>query len=493
MESSFISAENSVYRYIKFLCMCFILSACQFQQYTAKPIDISATANRIENKTPENEQFKQYLLNNGYKVEQLPIQHWGLAELTYCALFFHPSLDVARAQWRTAEHAKLTAGASLPSTINGNIGNSNNANNDKSPYLFGLSIGIPIETSSKREIRIENAAHLSEAAKLEIAQSAWQLRHQVASALYNYQFNQLELNILDTEYQYRQSIVAMIEKRVALGMASNIELSTAKSQRQSVLAELNAKQNNNLILLTQLANHLGLPVSAVKHMTLAEMADPEPVADMAAKTADSLQSNTLLNRLDIRAALERYASAEARLKLEIARQYPDLVMSPAYTYEFGNQVWALGISGLMTFLNKNKFAIAEATDLREMEGAQFEFLQSNAIAETNTAKAKLFQARETLAHQKQLHVSQIMNTQRMKNQFLAGEIDRLTYTLAQLEEVASKKNVALSSFLLQLAILELENVQQKPLNENIPFETIALDQHPLNKHINRNGLMEIKK
>jgi len=447
-------------------CLPIAFVACGFQQYVAKPIDTSAVAHKIDNKRPDDSQFHQFLISNGYSPDRLPIQQWGLDELIYCALFFHPSLDVARAQWRAAEAAKLTAAEKPKPTIKGNVANSNNANNDISPYALGLSIDIPIETANKRSIRIENAEHLSLAARLKIAQTAWQLRNQVAQSLYEYQFNQQQIKLLTSEQSQRQNIVAIYQKRISLGESSNIELSTAKLQLQSITTELNDKQRNQLVLLSQLAASLGLSINQLAKMPLADTANVEPLASslISGQAAPSdIQSRALLNRLDIRIALERYAAAEAKLKLEIAKQYPDISISPGYAYEFGNKVWSLGLSSLLTFLNKNKLAIAEATQLREVEAAQFEALQASVISEVNTANAKLAQANQILENQKNLYQQQQQNTQRMERRLLAGEIDRLELTYAKLEETVAEKNVALGQFQLESAINELENALQLPL------------------------------
>ena len=165
------------------------LTACNFIQYQPKAIDIQLNAEKIASKNPSGPEFTEYLINNGYKKEQLPLKQWGVDELTYCALFFHPSLDVDRAQWRAADAAVGMASARPIPTINTSVANNSRANDAKSPYAFSLSIDIPIETSNKREIRIENAQHLSLAAKLQIAQSAWQLRNNVFLSIIAYQFN----------------------------------------------------------------------------------------------------------------------------------------------------------------------------------------------------------------------------------------------------------------------------------------------------------------
>jgi outer membrane protein TolC len=439
------------------------LVSCGFQEYVAKPIDKAAITEKITARRADDQQFQQYLLNNGYSAEQLPIKLWTRNDLIYCALFFNPSLDVARAQWRSAEAAKLTAAEMRLPTISGNYAKSNNASEEISPHAYSLSIDLPIETANKRNIRIESAQHLAEAAKLRIAQAAWQLRNEVTKTLYDLQFNQQLIKMLSKEQAQKQDIVSIFQKRISLGESSNIELSKAKLQLQATTTELESTQRNHLTLLARLANQLGLSLAQVEQMQLAQAANANMlIEDVPA----DMQSIALLNRLDIRLALERYAVAEAKLKLEIAKQYPDLKLSPGYTYEFGDKIWSLGLSSLMTILTKNKLAIAEASQLREVEAAQFESLQANVISEVNIANAKLTQARQLLENQNRLFQQQQTNTLRMDRRFNSGESDRLELTYAKLEEVVAEKSLSLANFQFATSINELENVIQAPLADS---------------------------
>ena len=443
--------------------LCLGITACGFQEYIAKPIDTTALGQKIAARRADNEQFHQYLINNGYPSARLPIQQWKLDDLIHCALFFNPSLDIARAQWRSAEAAKLTAAEMRLPTIGGQYSKSNNASEEISPHAYGLSIEIPIETANKRNIRIESAQHLSEAAKLRIAQAAWQLRNDVARTFNEYQANRQQIKLLSKEQHYRQDVVAIYQKRIDLGESSNIELSKAKLQLQTLNTELESKQRNHLVLLSGLANSLGLPLAQVEQMQIADTADTK-VLDTPIPA--DLQTRALLNRLDIRIALERYAVAEAKLKLEIAKQYPDIVISPGYAYEFGDKIWSLGLSSLMTILTKNKLAIAEATQLREVEARQFEALQTNVIAEVNVANARLTQALQLLNNQKNLYQQQQANTMRMDSKLRAGEIDRLELNYAKLEEVLAEQHIAIAHFQLASSVNDLENAIQAPLTDS---------------------------
>ena len=450
-----------------------LLTGCNFIQYQPKAIDIKINAEKIASKDPSNPEFTKYLVNNGYKKDQLPLKQWGVEELTSCALFFHPSLDVDRAKWRAAEAAVGTAGARPTPSINASTANNSRTNEAKSPYAFGLSIDIPIETSNKREIRIENAKHLSLAAKLQIAQNAWQLRNQVTLSLNAYQFNLKQSHLLKTETIQRAEIVAIYQKRLAMGAGSNVELSTANLLLQSSSAALQANELNRLVLISSLATNLGVSLPKVQKMNIATDSD----SLLTLKLEPELQAEAVFNRLDLRIALERYAAAEAKLKLEIAKQYPDIAISPGYAYEYGDRVWSLGLSGLLSILNKNKVNINEAFSLREVEASQTEALQSKIMSDASVAYAQLLQAQKVLENQQAMLKQQQHNTQQMSKRLAAGEIDKLELTFAKLELNASEKNLALAHFQLKMAEAELENTLQKPLIQsttNLDIESISL-------------------
>lgn len=443
-----------------FFCFPLVLAGCSFQKYESRPIKPSENLAKFEQKDPTSKQFQQYLLNNGYRAEDLPLQKWGLDELTYCALFFHPSLDVARAQWRAVQLGETLAKTHPLPILNGNIAHSNDP--EKKPFAFGFSIDIPIETANKRNLRIENAQHLSQASKLEIAQTAWQLRDNIAQTLTELQLNQSELGLLTEEHSRRQEIVHMIQKRVAAGAASNVELSNANIQLQAANSSLNAEHQKTIVLLSKLASNIGLPLAKVESMSL----EKTDMRQLQPTPSQDLQATALLNRIDIRIALERYAVAEAKLKLEIAKQYPDIVISPGAAFEFGDNIWSLGVSGLLTFLNKNKLGIADATQLREVEAAQFEALQTKVILDATVANTHVNQARRDLENRKQMLLQQQSHTQRMQRKFSAGEIDRLEMTYSTIENINAEKSVALANFQLNKSLDQLESILQKPLVQN---------------------------
>lgn len=436
-----------------------LLFGCQFQAYQAKPIDPQKVSVAFEQRSFSDQKFQEFLITQGYAASELPLTTWDLKALTLCAHYFHPSLNVARAHWKAAQISEKTAAEKPLPTINTTFSRSNQANEDINPFAYQFSIDIPIETHNKRQIQIEGFSHLTEIAKLEIAQTAWQLRQNIALTLIEMHWQETQQQLLKNEVANKENIVSMLEKRKQFGLASSIELSQSKLQLQNSQMTLSNLQTQKTALQSQLAITLGLPLNVVQQMPLAV----KHAENSHSPHTEAIKKSALQNRLDVHIALEQYKIAENKLKLEIAKQYPDITISPGLAYEFGDTVWSLGFSGLMNLLKKNKVAIAEAEQLREVEVAKFEALQANVIGEANLANAQLVEAQTALEQKIRQHDLVKQTFDKTKAQFDAGEIDRLALTYAKLALENSEKDIALSKYNLEKAQLQLENIVQAPL------------------------------
>ena len=450
-----------------------MVSGCGFQSYFPKPIEPTKVASKLEQRSSSDADFQAYLIAQAYPKNQLPINVWGEKELTLSALFFHPDLNVARAQWRAAQSAQITAAQRPEIGINGGLENHSQAA-DKSPWTYQLGIEVPIVTAGKREAKIAQAAGLSEAARIEIAQSAWQVHSRVAKSLLEYQYALAQSLTLKNEVALRTLITEMLMKRLDAGMASNIEVSNARIALQKAEQAYMVEAGRITTLGAALANDAGFSQSAFSQLNIKPFELSEPVS------FDQLQYEALLNRLDIRAALARYEAAEARLRLEIAKQYPDITLSPSKTLDQGDKIWSLGFSSLLTLINKNRGMIAEATSLREVQVAQFEALQSKVIGDLNQATAAYQASIEANTKAKALLASQLKRTQQTERQFNAGLADRLAFTTTQLENIIATQGVLNTAYQVQIAKLNLEDVVQRPLDQRLtmPSDTDLASNNP---------------
>jgi len=116
--------------------------------------------------------------------------------LTLAGCYYHPDLDVARAQVRLAEASLITAGARPnPSLTTGG----GYTNSPESPVVFQFEPGLLIETARKRSYRLLRARKLFEASKLALAEAAWQVRSRVRTALARRIFALRRVELLEAE------------------------------------------------------------------------------------------------------------------------------------------------------------------------------------------------------------------------------------------------------------------------------------------------------
>lgn len=448
-----------------------LLSSCAYQTYTAKPLDSEKISSEFRSRDPFSADYQTYLKNQGYQDKQLPLRGWGLSELTYSALYFHSDLDVARAQWRASLAAEKTAGQRQNPGISGDIENHSETDNGISPWTFGLAIDIPLETGGKRQARIDQASSLSEAARIEIAQTAWKVRSRVHASWVAYQTALNQVELLQEELSLRTEINEMLEARFKAGMVSSVESANTRLLLQKTQQLLAAEKANLAQLKSRLASDAGLSIEAfnkihlVTDKTLLDNRRQDFIADP--ETLAKVQESAVLNRLDIRAALARYDAAEARLRLEIARQYPDIILSPGYSYDQGDKIWSIGLSTLLSLLNRNEGNIAEAEAQRELEAARFRALQTGILAELEGRKAAYIQALNSLGDAKRLLDAQIARTQLMQKQFDQGIADRLELTTASLENLLAQQTLILSETRVQQTGHALEEAMQYPLENPI--------------------------
>ena len=443
-----------------------MVSGCGFQSYLPKPIEPAKIANKLEQRSVSDADFQTFLAAQEYPKNQLPIALWGENELSLSALFFHPDLNTARAQWRAAQAVQMTAAQRPEIGISGSADNHSQHKN-KSPWTYTLGIDIPIVTAGKREAQIAQAAGLTEAARIEIAQTAWQVHSRVAKSLLEYQYSVAQSAILKNEVTLRTAIADMLVKRMDAGMASSIEVSNARISLQKAEQAYMAESGRIAALGAALANDAGLSLSAFSQIKVQAFAKTEPVS------LNDLQYEALLNRLDIRASLARYEAAEAKLRLEIAKQYPDITLSPSKTLDQGDKIWSLGFSSLLTLINKNRGMIAEATALRELEVTQFEALQTKVIGDLNQSKASYQAALEANTKAQAVLESQQKRTEQAERQFNAGFADRLAFTSTQLENIIATQSVLSTAYQAQITKLNLEDVLQRPIDTRLTLPSEA--------------------
>lgn len=398
------------------------------------------------------------------------VQQWDLPQLTQAALRLHPDLAVARAQWRAAQAAEITAGQKPNPTLSAG-GEHHSRADGISPWTFTLGIDIPIETHGKREARIAEATALSDAAKLDIAQTAWQVRSRLRTKLLDLYAIEVRARQLQREADVRIQIVALLEARANAGLVAGTDLADARLLLQKSRTALEAETARRAEARAAIAASIGVPAAAFAGAPISFAAFEH---DTATLPAEDVQRAALFNRPEVRKALANYAAAEARLQLEIAKQYPDFSIAPGYSWDQGDNRWGLSLVSIaLSMLNKNEGPIKQAQAQREVLAQQFNALQASVIGEQAQALAAWQAAKTQTDKTRQLVDAQQARLAQTQRQFDAGYADRLELTTAQLELVTAQAAVLDAQLNTQRALGQLEDAVQQPLDGSAPLPALT--------------------
>ncbi|MBI3851556.1 MAG: TolC family protein [Verrucomicrobia bacterium] len=438
-----------------------VLTGCA--RFQSQPLAPAETASKLEARTLHNPDLKKFLEKNLHReLTTWPLKSWDFSALTLVAFYYHPSLDVAHAQYGVAQAGVITAGGKPNPTVGLVPEYTVNAARGMSPWLAGVNFDIPIETANKRGYRITRARHLSEATRLNIATVAWQVRSNLRRSLLDYTISLRREEILKTQQTTQTEMVKLMAQRLAAGAIAPTELSTARIGLDKTRLELGTAQSQSAEGRARVAEALGLPLSALDEVGLALDLERSAPADL---TTTEARREALQSRADILSALAEYAASQSALQLEIARQYADIHLNPGYQFDQGENKWALGLSAELPVLNQNQGPITEAKARRTEAAARFTALQANVIAEIDRVTAAYRVAQEQLATGDSLLATQKKQGAAALSQFQAGAIDRLELLGAQLElggaELLRLEGLART----QLAVAALEDAVQRPVLE----------------------------
>jgi outer membrane protein TolC len=288
------------------------------------------------------------------------------------------------------------------------------------------------------------------------------------------------LELLRWEERVRSDSVHLLEARLKVGEAARPELDTLRMDLAALSVRLRTAKGRVSETKTALANAVGVLGSALEGVQLVWPGLDNPSASQSLST-EQIQRAAVLNRLDVRRVLAEYAAAEANLQLEVAKQYPDIQLGPAYDFDEGHNKFSVGVGMTLPLFNRNQGPIAEAVARRKQEAASFLATQARVIAESETTLGLYKVALEELADTERL--AELQETRlRMANTSLAhGESDRLMLSQTLLESVAAQEARVQSIYHAQAALGSLEDAVQRPLGPDFKSATPrpeAIYEHP---------------
>ena len=430
--------------------------------YRATPIHAPELETAYRARTLDNAQLRSFVeVGVGTGLSTWPPLALDLKTLTFIGYYYSAGLDVARAQVAVAEAGIRAAGARVNPDLAVNVGYNGNP---ESHLEYGLVPAFTLETAGKRGYRILRVARPAAAARSGLSEAGWLLRSRVRAAFVNHVLATQRLGVLRTEQGVRREIVEIFDRRLAVGEAARPELDVYRVDLITTDAAVRAVTGDVAQTRATLANAVGVPLAALQDVPVESSSLEAPPVEEALPIR-TLQRAGVLHRADLQRSLADYAAADAGLRLELARQYPDVVLSPGYTFEEGFARYVLGAAlQPLALFHRNQGPIAVAEAQRLEAASRFEALQAQAIGEMERA---LVQYRAALEEWREAN-DRLVGVQRdredaARRALAAGEGDRLSLATVELQSVTTARVRLDALTRVQTALGTLEDSMQQPL------------------------------
>jgi outer membrane protein, heavy metal efflux system len=443
-------------------CLLIAVLACipACARFRPQPISAERTADLFGSRSLADPGLQEFLAANQLATNA-PV--WDLKALTLAAFYYQPSLAEARSQLLAVQAAIITAGQRPNPSVSVTPGYDTQIPDNPSPWLVPVTFDFPIETAGKREKRLAQAEHLSEAARWNLVGAVWQVRSQIRATLLNLYYAGQAGSLLARQELAESNVVRLLEGQLAAGVVSEFEvtqariaLNTTQLAQQDFIGKFNQAR-------VELARALGVPARALHGVELSYAALNQFPREL---TRPEVRRQALLNRADVRGALAEYAASQSALQLEIANQYPDVHLGPGYAWNSGNagdNEWSLGLTVTLPVLNHNQGPVAEAEAKRTQAAAHFRTVQANAVAQIDSALVGYQAALNQAATAKALLDNLQNRLSAVRAQAQAGEVDPLAVAAAEVEFGAGAQNQLDALVKAQTALGQLEDAVQSPL------------------------------
>jgi outer membrane protein, heavy metal efflux system len=330
-----------------------------------------------------------------------PADGLSLEEAETVALVFNPDLRLARLHAGVARALADHAGLWEDPVFQVDI--LHILESVSKPWIFSPGIALTLPLSGRLNIEWERAAASLRAELLRVAEAEWTVQRELRETWAAWTALQLKVDeterLIDTLHRLVEATSMLVDAGEMLRTQAAlfaIERGQRLQDDRRIAAEL-------VQVELQLKQIMGLsPDAAVELIPgihgLAESVSPEDSWEAAALAA----RNPTLLRMGT-----EYQAAEESLREQIARQYPDLVIGPAYESDQGqSRIGLLGGISLPVF-NRNRRGIAEAEAQRELARGSFEVAAERLLADLAATEAHLRSLRDQRQYVEQDLVPQI--------------------------------------------------------------------------------------
>lgn len=387
---------------------------------------------------------------------------WTTADLLETALARNPQVAAALER-RRAALAALRAARQPPSpslTLTAEYAK------DHPHWGYGAAGDFPLRLRAARGAEINTAELQALQALYDHAEAVWGVRTAIAKAAASVVFADDEVAGADRLEALRRDRLARIERRIALGEDDRPMGLMAQADLAAAAARGREARAGQAQARLALAAALGLPLSAIADLRLA------PASAHAPDVSAVWRQEAIAQRADVLRAVADYDLAEAALRGEVARQYPQIRLAPGYMYDHGVSKLPFDLGLALPPFDGNRSGIARAEANRAAAGRALEATQADVLARIDAAAAALLAA-ETAASKAEtddLGAAKAL-ADRTDRAVTAGAADRVDDLGARAALAQAQLNLIVAQGAVRTAVADLEDALRRPFD---PAEAAVL-------------------
>jgi outer membrane protein, heavy metal efflux system len=427
-----------------------LLAACA--QFEEKPLSAEATGAAFSERSLSDPGLLCFL-----KQEGASSGAWSLDQLALAGVYFHGDVALAIAEADEVS-AAITTARQRPNPVFTFAPQWTGSPLAFTPWFFLTSIAIPIETAHKRSYRIEQAEALADASRWRVSARAWTARSRVRAAMLECYGAKENTRLLQREESLNQDVITKLEAQMEVGDISPPEISQARLMLNRTRLSLQDARRLGTMAEARLAAAVGIPLPELAAAAL----DFSAFERLPGTISSQIRRVALTQRADLIALLDEYVAAESALKLELAKQYPDLMLQPGYDYNSGQNRWQLHFVFTIP-LNQNRGPIAQAEAKRVTAEKRFLAHQNQIEGEIDIALAGYEASRAKARVAGQLAAESAAATDATQRRIEAGELSSIELVRRQLEASTAGAAVISAKIEAQMAAGALEDAIHAPL------------------------------
>ena len=397
-------------RYIKYLfapCILLLFNGCAKYQFIPEPVNTNIFMSEINSWSIEDPGLNKFLEGNGISRDLLNSRKFSIKRLYLTGLYFNPEMQTAYKKMRKAQiifdHSdyRINPQFSFPFEYH------SDTSGGRSPWTIGAVLDFIYERKGKREARIASAEVQLLNTRLAIDKLAIEIYTNFQRQYQAYVISQAKITEMENEVAVLKELLGQLQKKYELGGASQFEISTVELELQQRKFKLSLEKNilqeyrDNLLAMTNLAHAEYQQIEIIYEYPLATTRALYQDHELLKLDISQLQLKMLDNHLDMALQLNTYAQSEADLRLEIEKQYPDIVLSPGFIFDQNDNIWTLGASWALPLFENSRqnLQILSALEERKIKQQEIVTLQKKLL---NT----LYQQHQSiLRHEQTIRVS----------------------------------------------------------------------------------------